>query len=76
MHLAQAVEQLGEYVAHEIFGDGSAVFLDEFLQRAPVFILHHHINRIVGTKEIKHADDVRVREFGQCPAFLEKHFMP
>ena len=38
MNLAQAVEQLGEYVAHEILGDHRPVLLNDLLQRASVLV--------------------------------------
>ncbi len=31
MNFTQTVEQLGEHIAHEVFGYHRAVFLDEFL---------------------------------------------
>jgi uncharacterized protein (TIGR00255 family) len=72
MHLAQAVEQFGEYVAQKILGDDGAVLLDEFLQRPALLVLHDHIDRVVGAEEVEHADHVRMRELGQCATLFEE----
>jgi hypothetical protein len=74
MHLAQAVEHLGEHVANEVLGDPGPVLLDQFLQGAPMLVLHHHVDRLVGTKKIQHPDHVGVRKAGQRPTFFEKAF--
>lgn len=72
MHLAQTVEHARENAANEALGNMSLVLLDKLLQRPAVLVLHDHVNGVVGTKEIQHADHVRVRQARQRPTFLEE----
>lgn len=72
MHFAQAVEHLGKHVANEILGNHQATFLDEFLQRAAMLILHHHVDRIVGAEKIQHANHVGMGQLRQGPTFFKK----
>ena len=72
VHFAQAVQQMHEDVAHEAFGHLVLPHLDLLLQRASALVAHHHVDRFVRAKEVQHAHDVRMIDFGERAAFFEK----
>src|SRR6266853_2020516 len=72
VHLPQPVQQQREHVADESFLDRSAPRADVFLQRAPAFVAHHHIDGLVRAKEIQHPHHVRMRQSRERAAFLEE----
>ena len=74
MHLTQTVQHAGEHAAHEPLGQLAMVAPDMLLQGTAMLVFHHHVHRIVGAEKILHPHDVRVRQRGQGPAFLEKAF--
>ncbi len=72
VHLAQPVQQVHEHVAHEPLGHLVLAHLDLLLQRAPALVAHDHVDGFIGSKEIEHAHDVRVRDLRERAAFLEE----
>ena len=68
--------QFGEYAADHPFSDIFLMGLDVLLQSLPPFIAHHHVNRVIGAKEICDPDNIRVIDLGEGPAFLEKALHP
>ena len=72
VHLAQAVQQVHEHVAHEPLGHLVLAHLDLLLQRAAALVAHDHVHRLVGAEEVQHAHDVRVIDLGERAAFLEE----
>ena len=77
MDFPQAVHHLRKNPADEAFGQHVLLFLaavaqDMLLQRAARLVVHHHVNSLVRAEEVQHANDVRVIDRGQRPAFLEE----
>ena len=72
VNLAQTIEQFGKYVADEVFGNHRPVLLNELLQRTPLLVFHHHIDRVISPEEVQHADYVRMGKLGQRATFLKK----
>jgi len=69
---AQPVQQVHEHVPDEALGHLVLPHLDLLLQRAPALVAHHHVDGFVRAEEVQHADDVRVVDLGERPAFLEE----
>src|SRR5690606_1166155 len=79
MHFAQAIHDLGESLANEALGyDGFfplfAPLKNVVLQRSARFIRHDHVDGLVGTEEVDHADHVRMKDARQGTALLEEAF--
>jgi len=72
MHFSQAIQKLCKHPPDEALADGATIGLDMLLQRFAALEAHHHVDGVVGAKEIGHANDVGMVDARQRPPLLEK----
>jgi len=76
MHLTQAREDPQAHRPDETLAQPPVLLPDVLQERAPFFILHHHVDGLVGAKKVEHPDHVGVVDARERPPFLEETLQP